>query len=59
MLTPYPLISLIQQQHEHEIETSYLARLAARVRECCRPGRLARIAALIHRQPTCIEGACA
>jgi hypothetical protein len=57
MLMPTSLATLLQSDREREIEASHAGRLAAWIRDCCRPGRLARLAALFRPQRCCAHGA--
>lgn len=57
MLMPTSLAVLFQRDREREMQASYVARLAARIRDCCRPGRLARLTTLFRPQQCCARGA--
>ena len=56
MLT-HPLAEAALREREREIEAWSLGRLAMRIRDCCRPGRLARLVALARPQRCCAQGA--
>jgi hypothetical protein len=49
MLTSPELVALIQQERERSIARDRLAKLAARVRACCDPSLLGRVARVLHR----------
>ena len=57
MIAPYHVSTVIQQEREREMRASHIARLAARVRDCCRPSRFARLASLSRRHRSHSEGA--
>ena len=57
MLMPTSLAILLQKDREREIETSYVARIVRRIQDCCRPGRLERLATLFRPQQCCARGA--
>jgi hypothetical protein len=63
MLSHHPLVAMTLQERERELEAWSLGRLASRIRDCCRPGRLARlatrVAAMVRPQGCCVEGASA
>ena len=56
MMTPYHVNALLQREREREM-ASRLAFVAARVRACCRPGRVARLVSGVRRQHPWTEGA--
>lgn len=56
MLTQHPFAEVALRERERELEAWSLGRLAIRVRDCCRPGRLARLVALIRPQRCCAQG---
>jgi hypothetical protein len=56
MLTHHPLVAATLQERERELEAWSLGRVAIRIRDCCRPGRVARLAAMLRPQPCCARG---
>ena len=57
MLNHQPLATALHEERTREIEAWSLGRLAIRIRDCCRPGRLARLVALVRPQRCCAQGA--
>ena len=57
MLTHQPLVAATHAERERELAAWSLGRLAIRIRDCCRPSRLARLAALLRPQRCCVQGA--
>jgi hypothetical protein len=46
MITTMDYLTAIQLERERELHQASLARLVARIRDCCKPGMLARLARL-------------
>ncbi len=60
VLTYHSLVAATLRERERELEDWSLGRLATRIRDCCRPGRLermTRLAARVLPQRCCVEGA--
>jgi hypothetical protein len=54
MITPPWLVETLQREREREMEANRLARFAARIRACCSPSVLTRLArALRGQSATC------
>jgi hypothetical protein len=51
MITTPWLLETLQREREREIEANRLARLAARIRACCNPSMLTRLARALRGQP--------
>jgi hypothetical protein len=45
------LVALLQREREHRIREDHLARLATRIRDCCRPSLIVRLARAARRAP--------
>jgi hypothetical protein len=57
MIAPYYVSTVIQQERERAIRASHFARLAGRVRDCCRASRVSWLVPLVRGQRSRPEGA--
>jgi hypothetical protein len=51
MTTTPELVILLMMDYEREAEANRLARVAQRIRDCCRPSRFARLVSRVRRAP--------